>query len=171
MNENIYFQNDDQQPVGCFGMLLSCVIGIIFCIIISLLAGCSTPEPVIIEKVRTEYKTKHDTLIKTDSVIDRQTTIIREVDSSVMADYGIRLDQFQRAWLIEVNRLQNEKNTLLKSRGDTQILRDSIPVPYPVVKRVPRELTKWQKIKIKVGEFSLIIIISVCGFYFVKRRK
>lgn len=104
-----------------------------------LLMGCTTTKYVSVPEVHEHWHHSTDTIRQTDSIIDRQTTTIREVDSATMAQYGIQMKDMQRAWLIETNRLQRELSALRENHTDTVHERDSIPYPVEVVKEVPRE--------------------------------
>ena len=59
-----------------------------------------------------------DTIRQTDSVVNNQTTVIREVDSATMAQDGIRLDKAQRAWLIQNDRLSRIERLHSMSAND-----------------------------------------------------
>ena len=103
--------------------------------IISLVCACS-PEVLTVPEVHNFYHHNTDSVFINDSVIDHQTTIIREVDSATMAQFGIQLERQQRAWLVQNERLMKEISMLKQSKSDTVHIRDSIPVPYPVEKKV-----------------------------------
>ena len=49
---------------------------------------------------------------------------------------------------------------------------DSIPKPYPVEVKVPRELTWWQKTKMRCGVLfmSLICLMGIIGFWKLKKK-
>jgi hypothetical protein len=89
-----------------------------------------------VPEVHNFYHHDTDSVFTNDSVIDRQTTIIREVDSITMAQFGIQLDRQKRAWLVQNERLMKEISMLKQSKTDTVHIRDSIPVPYTVEKKV-----------------------------------
>jgi hypothetical protein len=103
--------------------------------ITSLVCACS-PKVLTVPEVHNFYHHDTDSVFTNDSVIDRQTTIIREVDSITMAQFGIQLDRQKRAWLVQNERLMKEISMLKQSKTDTVHIRDSIPVPYPVEKKV-----------------------------------
>ncbi len=138
--------------------------------VIDLLTSCkSIPEPVVVERVRDVHHHHTDTIHKTDSIRDHTTTIIRELDSAAMSQYGIHLlSQAERAWLVETNRLQREVNQLRETHTDTLTVRDSVPVPYPVVeiKEVPQAFTWWQTALMGIGVLSTSGIILLVVFYF-----
>ena len=133
------------------------------------LTGCKT-QYVPIKEVRTEYIHSTDTVHKTDTVINTKETVIREVndgDSAILAQYGIRLKDNERMILFLQRELEREKSQQTESRHDTVIQRDTIPVPYPVEKR----LSWWQQQKQDFGEIMLVLlaIAAFCIFWKYKR--
>ena len=116
----------------------------------------------------TEYHEKvvhqHDTTIQRDTLIDHQTTIIREVDSAMLAQYGIRLEKAQLAYLVESNRMMREVQNIVQKKIDTLIVHDSIPVVIPVEK--PPNII--QKAKTTITNILFIAGIAIV-FVFVIR--
>lgn len=137
-------------------------------LLVILLVGCKTQEPIVVHDVRTEYKVRTDTLHIRDSIIHNTTTVVREVDSAAMAEWGVRLDGMQRAWLVLQQQQQQGSHVQHASRVDTVIVRDSIPTPYPVTKYVEKKLSKWQQLMMGLGYALLAIIISVVLFIVFK---
>jgi hypothetical protein len=121
-----------------------------------LLMGCTTTKYVTVPEVHEHWHHSTDTIHQTDSIIDHQTTTIREVDSATMAQYGIQMKDMQRAWLIETNRLQRELSELRQARTDTIHERDSISYPVEVVKEVPRERSMMEWGLLILGALMLI---------------
>ena len=103
--------------------------------ITSLVCACS-PKVLTVPEVHNFYHHNTDSVFINDSVIDHQVTVIREVDSATMAQFGIQLERQQRAWLIQNERMMKEMSMLKQSKTDTVHIRDSIPVLYPVEKKV-----------------------------------
>ena len=137
--------------------------------ICALLGSCTTTEYVTVPEVHEHWHQSTDTIRQTDSIIDRQTTTIREVDSATMAQYGIQMKDMQRAWLIETDRLQRELSALRETRADTIHERDSIPYPVEVPKEVPAQLSWWQQARMHVGGIVifLLIIFAVWKIYVI----
>jgi hypothetical protein len=134
------------------------------------LAGCKSGENVVtVPEIHEHWHHTSDTIRQTDSIIDHQTTIIRELDSAAMARYGIRLQGMQKAWLVESNRLQRELSELRQSKTDTVIERDSVPVPYPVVKEVKKPLNFFEKAMMGTGIGSIVGILFYC-IILIRRR-
>lgn len=138
-------------------------------LLLTAMGSCTTTKYVTVPEVHEHWHHQTDTIMRTDSIIDHQQIIIREVDSATMAQYGIKLKDMQRAWLIENNRLRKQLSELMKSRADTTIVHDSIPVPYPVEVKVPAELTQWQQIRISLANLLLYAIGAMSAWLLLKK--
>jgi len=154
--------NDDERTqAGCLHSIGYIVAIVILLVVCALLGSCkTTKEYMPVTEVHEHWHHQTDTIHKTDSVIDRQTTTIREVDSATMARYGIQMKQMQRAWLIETNRLQRELSELRQTRTDTVHERDSIPYPVEVVKEVAKPLAWWEKVLMLLGILFIFVIVK-----------
>lgn len=138
-------------------------------LLLTAMGSCTTTKYVTVPEVHEHWHHQTDTIMRTDSIIDHQQIIIREVDSATMAQYGIKLKDMQRAWLIENNRLRKQLSELMQSRADTTIVHDSIPVPYPVEVKVPAELTQWQQIRISLANLLLYAIGALAAWLLLKK--
>lgn len=147
-----YSEKMKQCLFGIIGMLIAIIVGI-------LLSGCTTPKVITVPEVHHEYYHTSDTVYKVDSVKSEKTTTIRELDSVAMAKYGIQLKNAEKAWLVETNQLQFELNRLKEYFGSVAERVDSIPVPYPVEKKVPAEINGWQWFQIWAGRIALGILL------------
>ena len=134
------------------------------------LLGCKT-KVVTVPEVHEHWHHTTDTIERIDSVTDWKTTVVREVDSATMARFGVELQGMQRAWLVETDRMQRELSRLRESRTDTVVERDSIPVPYPVDKLVEKELTKWQRWRLHMGDVLMVVLGAGLVFGGLKLRK
>lgn len=140
------------------------IIFLLFC-----LFGCSSPEAITVEKVRSEYVNKTDTVTKSDTVLVDNSTVIREVrpeDSLLLAQYGIRLREGERMLLFLQKQLEQEKSRSREVVHDTTLVRDTIPQIVPVEK----ELTWWQRQKIEFGELAMVIMAGLLCFMLVKYK-
>ena len=133
-------------------------------LLLTAIGSCTTTKYVPVPEVHEHWHHSTDTIHKTDSVIDLQTRIIREVDSATMARYGIQMKDMQRAWLVETNRLQRELSELRQSSTDTIHERDSIPYPVEVEKEVPAQLSWWQRLRLGLGSAVLIGLVGFVGW-------
>lgn len=172
-NTNDYWQHgydpykgmtdEECMTAGCLHSVCFIITFIVILSLCALLTGCTTTKYVTVPEVHERWHHSTDTIHETDSIIDRQTTIIRELDSAAMAKFGIRLQGLQRAWLVENSRLQRELSALRQTKTDTVIACDSVPVPYPVVKEVAARLSAWQKFRMHLGDILLIAGWVVIG--------
>ena len=140
-------------------------------ILMLLLTGCRTQERIVtVPEVHELWHHQSDTVIRTDSVVDRQTTIVKEVDSATMAEYGIQLEAMQRAWLVKNDRLLREMRQLRQTKADTVVERDTIPLPYPVYKTEYRDkpLRAWQKALMCAGTAATLLL---CAWIIIRIRK
>lgn len=147
---------------GCATTAAAIVIAIVLCL---LFCSCATTRYVPVNETRTEHHWHTDSVHQTDTIINRETTVIRELDSAAMARYGIQIGAMQRAWLVQSDRLQREVARLETLSQQRDTVRDSIPKPYPVevIKEVPRDLTLWQRIRQSVGDFAIFLLLIFVG--------
>jgi hypothetical protein len=162
--------DDERMQAGCLHIVVCAIAVVIGMAICALLGSCTTTKYVTVPEVHEHWHHSTDTIHKRDSIIDRQTTTIREVDSATMARYGIQMKDMQRAWLIETNRLQRELSELKQSHTDTIHERDSIPYPVEVEKEVPSQLTWWQQTRIHLANIMLWLL-GIGGALFIVKKK
>ena len=158
----LYDKKAIKSTVAFFYSLIGIVLLVLFSL---LLSGCKSVQYVPVEKVKTEYKIKTDTITKIDSIFSEKETIIREADSSLITKLGFKLKANERAILILQKELEKKTSKESESKTDTIIKVDSVQVPYPVEKK----LTKWEKVKMDMGGIAMellvvlgLIIMIVC---------
>ena len=142
------------------GVLALIFMWVLLSLMLFFMVSCS-PRVVTVPEIHHEYHSHTDSVLMRDSVIDRQTNIIREVDSATMAQYGITLKEAERAWLIQSDRLQREIQQLRESHNYTVEVRDTINVPYPVevIKEPPLKDKVWWSVKcLLIALFILFLI-------------
>lgn len=134
----------------------------------SLFVGCKNVEYVPVESSHTEHHWHTDSVIQRDSVVKESMTTVMQLDSAEMAKYGIRLKNAERAWLVKSWELERQIEALQRLTAERDTVHDSIPVPYPVEKR----LTKWQQAKVDWGGWALLvlIILVVIAIYYPRRN-
>lgn len=131
--------------------------------------GCA-PRVVTVPEYHYERHNTMDTVMMHDSILRERNTIIREADSAMLSELGIRLQQGERAILVLRKELERALSQQKEITHDTIIKTDSIRVPYPVEKK----LTKWQQLKIGAGEIILFVSCLIAVFLwlrFLVRRK
>lgn len=134
----------------------------------SLFVGCKSVEYVPVENSHTEHHWHTDSVIQRDSVVKESMTTVMQLDSAEMAKYGIQLKNAERAWLVKSWELERQIEALQRLTAERDTVHDSIPVPYPVEKR----LTKWQQAKVDWGGWALLvlIILVVIAIYYPRRN-
>ncbi len=134
-----------------------------------LCVGCA-PRVVTVPEYHYERHNTTDTVMLHDSILRERNTIIREADSAMLSELGIRLQQGERAILVLRKELERALSQQKEITHDTIIKTDSIRVPYPVEKK----LTKWQQLKIDAVVIILLVSCLIAVFLwlrFLVRRK
>ena len=125
---------------GCATFLLVFIVGLLLCL---LLGSCTTTKVVTVERVRTD----------TTYITQQQRDSIWLHDSIYMKEWlhGDTIYQLRDRW---------HTKYIEKLRVDTflRLKTDSVPVPYPVEKRVEVEkpLTWWQSVRLSFANVMLI---------------
>ena len=134
----------------------------------SLFVGCKSVEYVPVESSHTEHHWHTDSVKQVDSIYHEKETTIMQLDSAEMAKYGIQLKNAERAWLVKSWELERQIEALQRLTAERDTVHDSIPVPYPVEKR----LTKWQQAKVDWGGWALfvLIVLVVIAIYYPRRN-
>lgn len=146
-----YFTNDDDPReemlrafIRAIGTIFAFVLILFF---IALLTSCKT-RTVVVETVRTDttYITKH----QRDSIYIKDSTHVSEQQhgDTVVIKITKRHTEY-------IDRAVHDTTYIAKT--------DSVPVPYPVEVKVPRELTWWQKTLQRTGGIALILLLVWIG--------
>lgn len=155
---------------ACFWSFVGIVIGVI---IAAFLSSCKSVQYVPIETLRTEVKQVHDTVKIQDSIKHEKQLIIREADTAEIerlnTEYGFRLDKAQKTILVLRRELEQQSHSYAEAK-DRIIYKDKeVQVPCPV----ERKLSKWEQIKIDMGDWLIgFVIISSLIFciYFARGK-
>ena len=167
--EDEYYYNEMYDERAGKSIVACCysLAGIVILIILSLLlSGCKSIQYVPVEKVRTEYINKTDTVNKIDTLISEKETIIREADSNLVAKLGLQLKANERAILVLQRELERQISKESEHKTDTVIKTDS----------VERKLTKWEQTKMDAGGIAIgmcivILLVIIIGFIVKAYRK
>lgn len=158
MKKEYYNQMYNRKIMKSLEVCFLSIVGIALMIIIAfLLTGCKSIQYVPVEKVRTEYINRTDTVNKIDTLISEKETIIREADSSLVAKLGLQLKANEKAILVLQRELEKQVSKESEHKIDTIIKTDSVQVPYPVEK----QFTKWEKAKMDMGGIAIGICIAI----------
>lgn len=141
----------DNPKIGCAPAGVAYII--VFFLMLTIICSCSTTQYVPVEKIRDVY---HETT-KTDSINIHDSIYIKEKGDTVF-----------------FTKYHTEYRYI--NRTDSFIQRDTIPQPYPVevIKKVEKELSWWQSIKMELGGLalgSLIIILIYFGIKIIQTVK
>lgn len=137
---------------------------ITFIALCCMLTACKTNEKIVnVPEYHTEHHWHTDSFILTDSVIREKETRIIQADSALMAKYGIRLYNNEKAWLVLSQSLERKIKELTKQIQDKDTIHDSIPFPVEVPVEVPAKLSRWQKIQMDAGKVTFIAIAAIAA--------
>ena len=145
--------SDKQKFWAALGQVISIVLGTVVAMILCALffSSCTTTQyvPVIEHKTDTVYqnKVKHDSIWQHDSV-----QIMIKGDS-------VTIDRWHTKY---VSKEVHDTTYISKT--------DSVPVPYPVEKLVPAELTWWQQTRIYIANIAILAGIVIFMILYVKPR-
>jgi len=146
-----YFTNDDdprEEMLRAFIRAIATIFAFMLIIVlIAMLTSCKT-RTVVVETVRTDttYITKH----QRDSIYIKDSTHVSE------QQHGDTVLMKITKWHTKyVDRAVRDTNYIAKT--------DSVPVPYPVEVKVPRELNWWQKTLQRAGGIALILLLVWIG--------
>lgn len=133
------------------GVLKGCLSAIAFWVVLIMLvllfAGCKT-RTVVVESVRTD----------TTYITKQQRDSIWLHDSIYMHEYqkGDTVFMFRDRWHTQYVEKQVHDTTYIATH-------DTIPDPYPVEVKVPRELNWWQKTLQRTGGIALALLLLWIG--------
>ena len=162
--------DEERMKAGCLqvaGIIGAIILALLIC---ALFGSCTTTKYVPVTEQHTEHHWHTDSVKQRDSVHTESTTIIREVDSVAMAKYGIQMERNQKAWLVLQREMEQRMRELEHMTATHDTIHDSIPVPYPVEKEVPAELTWWQQTRLHMANILLYMILIVGIIYVGKKH-
>ena len=130
--------------------------------------SCKT-EYIPVETSHTEHHWHRDSIKEVDSVILERHTTIMQLDSVAMAQYGIKLKNAERAWLVKSWELERQIENLQRLTAIRDTVKDTIQVPYPVEKK----LAKWQQTKVDWGGWAMlgIVVLIILSLFIALRRR
>ena len=155
---------------GCFHMILTMIAFIVLLCLVLSMVSCKGTEYVTIPQQHTEHHWHTDSIIKRDSVVKESKTTVMQLDSAAMAKYGIQLKNAERAWLVKSEEMERTIEELLSRSEHKDTVRDSIPVPYPVEKQVPADMTWWQQTRIKIANVMIYLAILIFVVWLAKKK-
>lgn len=131
--------HDSARRWGCISICLLYALAITASVwLVVALCGCTRTTYVPVESVRTEYRDRDVEHLATDTVLDTRLVMIK---GDTVIDWRDRWHK-QREYVHDTVRV---------------MLTDSIPVPYPV----ERKLSRWEKAKIDYGGEAIIAFVVI----------
>lgn len=155
-------EDDDYEGAlksGCFVSVFYLIGLAVLAVACALFSSCTTTKYVTVPEIHEIYHNQTDSVIKQDSVIHEKETTIMQLDSAAMAKYGIQLKAAERAWLVKTKELERQIERLMEMSATKDSVHDSIPVPYEVVKEVPRKRSTTDWVLTITGMLSILGII------------
>ena len=134
-------------------LLVCMLIGLMVC---GLLTSCKSHEPTIVERVRTD--TVRITQQQRDSIYLRDSIFVNQWQS------GDTIFQIRDRWHTQYV-AKEVRDTFYKAKVD------SVPVPYPVIKKVPAELTWWQQARLHLANIVLWVILIIALWWVLRVAK
>ena len=126
-------------------------------ILAAVLAGCKQTEYVPVVETHDVHHWHTDSVKQKDSVYHEKTTTIMQLDSAAMAAYGIQLKSAERAWLVKTAELERQIERLMAMSATKDSVHDSIPYPVEVIKEVPREPSRLERILMLFGLLAFMV--------------
>ena len=161
-NPNDYWNNQGYDPyngmndeerlkAGCWQMVVfiaAVAIGMIVC---SFFTSCKSVEyvPVIEHHTDTLIQTK----VQHDSIYINDSTVITEKGDTV------KIEKWHTKYVEK-----QVHDTLYIAKNDT------VPQPYPVVKKVPAELSWWQQARLHIANILLWALLIVGIGWIIKKK-
>ena len=170
--ENFRYDDDEVGEVtkGCFRSIIFIIVTLVLLCLTLCLVGCKSTEYVEVPVVHNESHWQKDSVHTTDSIFSEKETVIMQLDSAAMAKYGIQLKNAEKAWLVKSKEMERQIQQLMQLSITKDTVRDSIPVPYPVEKKVPAELTWWQQTKMHLGGAVIWLALLVAVIWLGKKK-
>ena len=141
MTQDNYFDDDRDDMMRAFiRAILAIFTFMFFLFILSLIAGCKSHERVVVvETVRADtLRLSHNIR---DSVWLHDSIYIRDKGDTMW------IERWHTRWR---DRTVHDTTYISKT--------DSVPVPYPVEVKVPRELSWWQRLRMHAGGVALSLL-------------
>ena len=134
---------------------LQMLVMVIVVAVCALLGACTTPKTTIVERVT--HDTVQVTRLQHDSIYRHDSIYIREHQSGDTV--FLEVTRWHTAF-----RDRRHHDSIYISR------RDTVPVPYPVEKRVPVQLNTWQQLRIWLGNIVLVALAVLAAVWLLKKR-
>lgn len=162
--------HSEQMVAGCCrsaAILFGIILGLVIC---ALFSSCKSVEYVTVPEVHNEHHWHTDSVHQTDSIIRETQTTIMQLDSAAMARYGIQLKSAERAWLVKTQEMERQIQMLMQLTQQKDSVHDTVPVPVPVIKEVPAQLTWWQQVRMHIGGVVFWLLVIYVAYCIIRKK-
>ena len=138
---------------------------LLFAIIMASLVttSCRTPKTIIDTRYvhDTTYVSRVDSVFKHDSIVREKETVVMQLDSMEMAQYGIHLKNAESAWLVKTRELEMILKEMREIKNDSTYHSkvDSVFIDRPQFIEVEKKLTWWQGLRMAFGDIFLVFLV------------
>ena len=155
MNKNEFYHNVKSNCIELFYSLATIVVIAFLFVLLCISLGSCSPKVVTVPVEKVRIDTLKETKWQKDSVWLHDSVYVHAKGDTVL------IEKWHTRW---ADRLLID--TIYQHRVD------SVPMPYPVEKEVPAELSWWQKLRMRMGEMMLMLLIAALlyGVYRIKKK-
>lgn len=165
--------DDERMQAGCMQTIIFLLFVTILLGLLALFGSCTTTKYVPVPETHTEHHWHTDSVFRHDSTHTERQTTIMQLDSAQMAEYGIRLNRAERAWLVRTQELERQLSLLMQQSARSDTVRDTVQVVCPVEVLPDKEpgLPWWQSVLMYLGAFVLGALLVYGTAWFLMWRK
>ena len=155
MNPNEYYRKVKSGVKAIVHIAVPLVVFLFLFVLLCVSLGSCSPKVITVPVEKVRIDTLKETKWQKDSVWLHDSVYVHAKGDTIL------IEKWHTRW---ADRLLID--TIYQHRVD------SVPVPYPVEKEVPAELSWWQKLRMRMGEMMLILLIAALlyGVYRIKKK-
>ena len=155
MNPNEYYNKVKSGIKAIVHVAVPLIVMMFLFVLLVVSLGSCSPKVVTVPVEKVRIDTLKETKWQKDSVWLHDSVYVHAKGDTVL------IEKWHTRW---ADRLLID--TIYQHRVD------SVPVPYPVEKEVPAELSWWQKLRMRMGEMMLMLMIAALlyGVYRIKKK-
>ena len=148
-----YIDYDESDAERCVSTFHYVMVAIFVVALLALFTGCAHTKYVTV----TEHKTDsvYIALHQRDSIYIHDSTFVQEKGDTML------IERWHTAWR---ERLVHDTSVVVRV--------DSVPMPYPVEKKIEKQLSWWQKTQMYAGDVLLVLLAGgiVYGIFKIKDK-
>lgn len=146
-----YMDYDESDAERCVSTFHYVMVAIFVVALLALFTGCAHTKYVTV----TEYKTDSVYIAQhhRDSIYVHDSTFVEVKGDTTL------IERWHTAWR---ERIVHDTSVVVRV--------DSVPVPYPVEKKVEKQLSWWQKTQMYAGDMLLVLLMCGAVYGIIKLR-